>query len=330
LIDPIYSLPLDPHEYLGDFQRALVMSACPAGSILREVRFAPQYAVKGPALVLVSHPDGSERTVVVKMSGSPHGILTEASLFPVLSRLGLPVPTVLAGPAFDPDNPQVGPSLVMSYLPGTDLQCLSTSSTAGLETAGRLVLDGIARLHALTEAIRANEIGRQLPQTTLLTELRAIVERGGPWLQVPLFREAIRWLVPILAEIRAPLVFSNGDYQPANFLTDGERVVGYVDFELAGFEDSHYGVAKYRVYDMAPLHKAGFVERYLAAHQLSETDFAPRQAVRCLWTLQREISVPGDGPDNSYRDHVIRLLREALRRLDQPSSLTLPGFTPTR
>lgn len=311
----VFTIPTEPGEYLGTFQRALLLSACPAGTLITEARFAPQYMEKGPALVGLTCPDGSERTVVVKRSGSPHGVLTEARLFPVLARLGLPVPAVLAGPAFDPANPQSGPSMVMSYLPGTDLQRLSEASPAGLDVAGALVLDGIARLHSLTEAVLGEEIGRDLPRVALLTELRSVVERGGPWLQAPLFRQAVQQLVPILAEVRAPLVFSNGDYQPANFLTDGERVTGFVDFELACFEDPHYGVAKYRVYDMAPLHKAGFVERYLDAHQLSEADFAPRLAVRCLWTLQREIPVSGSDADNDYRSHVLQLLRGALRRL---------------
>jgi hypothetical protein len=311
----IYAIPRDPHEYLAPFQRALVLSACPRGTTIKGVRFAPQYTVKGPALVLVTHPDGSERTLVVKRSASPHGVLAEAQLFPVLTRLGLPVPAVLAGPAFDPHNPQTGPTTVSSYLPGTDLQRLSMASPAGLKTAGELVLEGIARLHSLTEAVRQEQIGRELPQTTLLTELRMVVERGGPWLQVPLFRQAVRQLVPILGEIRTPLVFSNGDYQPANFLSDRQRLVGFLDFELACFEDPHYGVAKYRVYDMAPFHQAGLVERYLESHHLSEVEFAPRLAIRCLWTLQREISLPGVNADNSYRQHVIQLLRQALRQL---------------
>jgi aminoglycoside phosphotransferase (APT) family kinase protein len=313
LKDRLFALPSAPHKYVAAFQRELLLSVCPGGTTVLEVRFAPQYTVKGPALVRVAHPDGSERTLVLKMSGSPHGIVTEAQLLPVLERLGLPVPRVLAGPAFNRDDPQTGPSMVMSYLPGTDLQRLSMASPAELDSAGKLVMDGIARLHSLTAAIRQEAIGRQLPQVTLLTELRHVIERGGPWLQAPLFRRAAQQLVPILAEIQTPLIFSNGDYQPANFLTDGQRVVGFLDFDLACFEDPHYGVAKYRVYDMAPLHKAGFVERYLNAHGLSEVDLAPRMAVRCLWTLQREIPIADR--DGEYGSHVIQLLREALQRL---------------
>jgi aminoglycoside phosphotransferase len=311
----VYTIPTDPFEYLGAFQHALVLSVCPRGTVITEVRFAPQYTAKGPALILVTHPDGGQQTLVVKMSRSVDGVVTEARLLPVLARLGLPVPVVLAGPAFDSADPRTGPAIVLSCMPGTDLQRLSSASPAGLETAGGLVLDGIACLHSLTELVRQEEIGRHLPQTTLLTELRTVVERGGPWLQVPLVRQAVQQLVPILAEIRTPLVFSNGDYQPANFLTDGQRVTGFVDFEMGCFEDPHYGVAKYRVYDMAPLNGAGFVERYLDARHLSEADFAPRLALRCLWTLQREISIPGQDEDGSYGDHVIQLLREALGHL---------------
>jgi aminoglycoside phosphotransferase len=311
----IYTVPTDPVAYLATFQRELVLSTCPRGSAITGVRFAPQWMVKGPALVTVTRPDGSEQKVVVKMSDCLNGVLTEAELLPVLTRLGLPVPAVLAPPAFDPQNPHTGPALVLSYLPGSDLQRLSEASPRGLETAGRLVMDGIARLHALTGAIRRQEVGHHLPQITLLTELRMVVERGGPWLQVPLFREAVQQLVPILAQIRTPLEFSNGDYQPANFLTDGESVTGFVDFVVACFEDPHYGVAKYRVYDMAPLNGAGFVEQYLEAHHLSEAEFAPRLAVRCLWTLQKEISIAELDAGDGYSRRVIQLLSEALRLL---------------
>src|SRR5262245_815401 len=102
----IYRVPSDPSEYLAAGQRALVLSTCPPGSTIRAMRFAPQFIEKGPALVVVTLPDGGEQTVVVKRSRSPHGVLIEAQLFPVLARLGLPVPALLAGPAFDPDDPQ--------------------------------------------------------------------------------------------------------------------------------------------------------------------------------------------------------------------------------
>ena len=44
-----------------------------------------------------------------------------------------------------------------------------------------------------------------------------------------------------------PLAFSSGDCNPGNFLSDGARLTGIVDFALACFEDPHIGFAKYRM-----------------------------------------------------------------------------------
>jgi thiamine kinase-like enzyme len=191
----------------------------------------------------------------------------------------------------------------------------------------------------VTERLNEEAAADHLVRRDLLTELRLIVERGGPWLLQPLFWQAVRQLIPVLARIDTPLVFSNGDYNPANFLSDGQQITGFVDFEMACFEDPHYGFAKYRVYDMYPFHKTGLVERYLQGCGLSETEFAPRLAVRCLWTLQREISVfaenarPHDWTEvfadasadtatddlqagqDGYRRHVLKLLRQSLEML---------------
>ena len=75
-----------------------------------------------------------------------------------------------------------------------------------------------------------------------------------------------------------------GTHQPANFLTDGERVTGFLDFEVACFRDPLMGIAKYPVYDLHPLNKAGFVDLYLTSKGLDHTDFAPRLALMCLET----------------------------------------------
>lgn len=100
-------------------------------------------------------------------------------------------------------------------------------------------------------------------------------------------------------------------------MTDGGTVAAFVDFEYARFEDPHYGFAKYRVYDMDPLNDAGMVESYLEWCGLSEREFAPRQAVRCLWTLQREVAARGGNAGMAnYRADVLGLLRQSLARLE--------------
>ena len=102
------------------------------------------------------------------------------------------------------------------------------------------------------------------------------------------------------------------DLNPGNFLAAGGRLTGFVDFAMARFEDPHYGLAKYPVYDLHPYAKAGIIGRYRRRHGVSPDAFAHRLAVRCVWTLQREIPVLGhDAALGAYRDGTLRLLRGA-------------------
>ena len=74
------------------------------------------------------------------------------------------------------------------------------------------------------------------------------------------------------------------------------------------------GIAKYPVYDLHPLNKAGFVDFYLEAKGYDHTDFAPRLALMCLTTLQKEISLrPTNAGEESYQRHVLQLLRDSIR-----------------
>lgn len=323
---------------LSAYQESLVLSAFPKGSQISHLgcigdRTGP------PIKIMVVTPEGTERAVLLRTSRLLNGVETETRVLPLLTQLGLPVPEMLAGPAYEPDGPDMGAVCVLSFLPGDNLQNLSQVSSVGVERASRLVLEAVGRLHQLTERLTQETRANHLIRYNLLMQLRLIVERGGPWVQQPLFWHAVRQLVPVLARIDTPLVFSNGDYNPANFLSDGEQITGFVDFEMACFEDPHYGFAKYRVYDMYPFFKAGLVERYLQECGLSEAEFAPRMAVRCLWTLQRELPVFEDkarpqnwaevfaretaGPDSDapqagidgYRRHVLNLLRQSLESL---------------
>jgi thiamine kinase-like enzyme len=132
------------------------------------------------------------------------------------------------------------------------------------------------------------------------------------------FAQAVELALPAVTAIDTPLAFSSGDYNPGNFLWDGERVTGFIDFTWACFEDPYISFAKYWLHDWFPLHKAGLVEHYLETQGLTLADFAPRLAVRCLWTLQREIpvtDVEGTSDYTRYRERVLGLLRRALHAL---------------
>lgn len=310
---------------LSPFQEQLILSVCPAGSRILSARFHRVVRLPGPIWVSITLPDGAERMLILRLDQRIGGVEREAAILPGLARLGLPVPTVLTGPIVDPTRPEWGAMTILNVLPGQDLLAYSWDAPPpALERAMRLVLDGVARLHALTDQIARDPIADQLPHITLLDELHGIVKRGGPWLDEPIFTTAIEQLLPIVSAINMPLVFSSGDYNPGNFLFEGEQLTGFIDFTWSCFEDPHIGMAKYWTCSWYPLDKAGIVERYLDEQQISFAEFAPRLAVRCLWTLQREIAVRGGEDilvDDEYESHadyrrrILDLLAKAMREI---------------
>jgi|GEM_PF-3119117 len=300
------------------FLVGLVLSAYPQGPgahILDCQSYRPG-EVEFPLRVGVLLPDGRKEACVLKAGRFKGAAEREAALLPVLARLGLTVPALLAGPLVHPEYPACGPFIVLSELPGQPLPWIGVN----LEQADlgcRLLFQGVERLHQLTPALRGENVAAMLEEKTLLSELQGIRSRAGPWLDQPLFSAAVARLVPVLAGVREELVFSNGDYNPLNFLYEGNQLTGWIDFGLACFEDPYIGFAKFIIwgfdsYGWGTGVKAGLVERYLYAHNLSRAEFAPRLALHCLWRLQREISVSGE-EDASYREAVLKVLEEALK-----------------
>ncbi len=250
---------------------------------------------------------GGSATVVLRSVRHPGGSIDrEAALLPALRTLGLPVPLLLAGPVRDPARPRSLPVVALSRLPGEDLQQTSLRGAAARDRAADLLAEAVRRLHALTPRLAVLPAGRFVPKGDLASHLETIVARGGPWMADPVFRRATERLRPVLARIRTPLVFSNGDYQPGNFLAQAGRLTGFLDFEFAWFEDPLYGFAKYPIYDIHPLIKADPVRRFCRAAGYRPEEFRPRLALGCLAVLQREIGARS--PRGTYRSRVLRLL----------------------
>ena len=184
-------------------------------------------------------------------------------------------------------------------------------SSSHAARAKRLLLDALETFDRLTAELQTHPCGRTLERRTLIQELERIP--SGAWDSEPVYANAIERLRPVLEEVHTPLCFTNGDHQPANFLTDGEGIVGFLDFEDSCFRDPLMGLAKYPVYDLHPLNKAGFTELYLRERGLTPAEFAPRIALMCLTTLQRSIAiVPESNDEEAYRDHVLKLLDETM------------------
>jgi aminoglycoside phosphotransferase (APT) family kinase protein len=256
---------------------------------------------------------------VIKTADRIVTIEREARVLEALAEVGLPVPTVLAGPVPLSEHPDMRAAMLLSELSGQSLPWLGLNSLSDADLTCRLVIQGVLRLHELTETIGRHGVTASLPRITLSAELDEIVQRGGEWLRVDLFARAVDYLHRTVRDAEVPLAFSNGDYNPLNFLSDGSTVTGWVDFEGACFEDPHIGFAKFLIWSRDDFGwgtgiKAGLVERYLYAQNVSRREFAPRLVLRCLHHLIREVS-PREEADAALRGHMLGLLEEGLADL---------------
>ena len=310
--------PWQPASNVDEFQVSFILDAYPAGTKIIDVNpYRPGY-MNYPYRVRVQLPGGQDEFCVLKADPLIGGIEREGKLLPVLQQLGLPVPSVLAGLKIHPDYPDGGALIVLSEIPGKPLPW-GKVTLEEVDFTCRLHQEAIYRLHLLTDQILSDKVAPTLPQKTLRSELEGIISRGGPWLEVPIFSEVVTHLQQILEDIQRPLIFSNGDYNPLNFLHDGKELTGWLDFTGACFEDPLIGFAKFLIWAFDNLgwgagKKAGLVERYLYTQDLSRPDFTPRLALRCLWRLQRDTSVANE-QDEFCRQAILKVLEEAFDSL---------------
>ena len=299
----------------------VLLSAYPRGAhILSAHAYRPGYR-SYPMRVHVRTPDGNAEYCVVKLGDRIDLIEREARVLTVLGALGFPVPRVLAGPVSVPEARGRQAAMILSELPGQPLPWLGTPSLVDADLTCRLLIHGVAQLHQLTERMRRHDIAKLLPRTTLVEELTAIVQQGGPWLHVDLFVRAVEALYRRIGAVELPLVFSNGDYNPLNFLHDGTALTGYIDFEHACFEDPHAGFAKFvtlsfDAYGWGTGSKVGLVERYLYTQNISRGEFVPRLVLRCLRRLQRDVAVNG-AADALQRNHMLHVLKDSLPTIER-------------
>jgi len=110
--------PWQPAANVDDFQVSLILAGYPPGTEMVEASpYRPGY-MHYPFRIRVQLPDGGEACCVLKADPLIGGIEREGMLLPVLTRLGLPAPSVLAGPSMHPDYPNGGALIVLSEMPG--------------------------------------------------------------------------------------------------------------------------------------------------------------------------------------------------------------------
>ncbi len=252
------------------------------------------------------------RYVVLRLSRNRGGVEREASVLPFLHSLGLPVPRLLAGPGRKTGSSES--FAVLEMLPGVTLQVLADSSELGASVAKRLLVDGIVRLFAAPPAVEQSSVADTLPRTSLHDEWVKLSDASGDWAPVPRYREAVRQLEShcLTASEETPLVFSNGDYQPGNFLSDGKTLTGFLDFEKAGFEDPLWTLARYPVYALEPFERAGLTQAVLDRLGFTERQFAVRVALFGLRTLRTK-TTPDGSRNGALRDRVRELVDRSLQ-----------------
>jgi aminoglycoside phosphotransferase (APT) family kinase protein len=305
--------------YGGPELEALVLSAYPVGTTVTAVEPYRSGYLRFPARVALALPDGAAGACVVKAGSPGERIAHEARVLVALAALGLPVPDVLAGPATLAQLGSATAAFVMRALPGEPLPWLGLSDLATADQTCRLLLEGVSRLHQLTPAVSAHPIAPHLLRRTLASELEALLRGSGAWLTLPGAREAVAYLQHAVPGIAGPLVFSNGDYNPLNFLHTDGRLSGFIDFEHACFEDPLLGFAKFIVwaYDdwgWGAGQKAGLVERALYQQNATRAEFLPHLVLRCLQTLRDAGAVPQHG-DEGPQAATLRVLAASMAQI---------------
>jgi aminoglycoside phosphotransferase (APT) family kinase protein len=304
---------------LSSFQDALVLSVCPQGTRVLEAQFVRTWLLPCPMRVRVALPSGQEETLILRLDRQPQGVEIETRLLPLLAQFGLPVATVLTGPVYDPEHPGLGAMSVVTLLSGTDLLEWSWRvPPTDYEWIERLVLDAVAQIQQVTPQMYDHALTMDLPRRTLLNELQRIEQHAGTWQNELLFMDALWQLIPHATQASTPLVFSNGDYNPANFLSDGHRLTGLVDFAAACFEDPYFGLAKYSTYAWLPFDVERLLDRFRQTQNISCADWALRQAIACLWTL-RQMPYHQEREDN--RAVIFQQLHQALSVLNDEANI---------
>jgi aminoglycoside phosphotransferase (APT) family kinase protein len=304
-------------DCLTDFQRQLVLSLFPAGSIITKADWM-QWMRPCPVAVDVRLAgDGPEQRVVLRRSRNPGGVEREALVLPELARLGLPVPRLLAAPSTDPKDDET--VSVLSFLPGVSLQDFAMRSEASLVTARTLAVQAINSLHSVTDSMWFNLVASEalgkVPKRRVWLAWRREQET---WDSQPDFGDTLRQRMEIASRnttLRTRIVFSNGDYQPGNFLTDGEDITGLLDFEKAGFADPLMNVARFPVYGIEPLNGAGIAAAFCDANGFTDSDLAIRVVIFGLRTLRTKLPVDAaqDAPQQrEFRARLLGVIRTAL------------------
>lgn len=295
---------------LSDIESQKILSISSNFKSIARALYFDNYDLPCPIMVEVLKEDGTFEKVVLRKTR--HGdVQKEVVVLRALHDFGLPVPQILVEP-FENENAEW--CAVYSLLSGENLQKLSSRSEEDLEQTKVLLIEAVQKLASAGEYISKHKTLKDLPRISLIEELEN-VRRDNEWTQDSLYKSAIKFLEVKLTTVTTPLILSNGDYQPGNFLAENGRITGFLDFESVSFQDPMMGFVKYPIYDLIPLSRTNVIEYFLETMGFTQEEFSLRLILGCLKILKKEIPLEGgDGEMREYRDRVLSILKKELGR----------------
>lgn len=258
-------------------------------SIISIESYRPDYLFF-PAQIKLELSNGEIEVCVVKTNSNKETILFEVEVLNALEEIGLQVPKVKSKVfKFIHEGVELAAVLIQE-LNGKALDWLGLNDLNLANITCQLTIQAVNRLHALTPDVLSHKVSAVIPKKTLSNELEFINENVGDWIMNPIFNDALELVKRIIPDVTTSLVFSNGDYNPLNFIAEEKSITGWIDFEYACFEDPYIGFAKFLLWaddnwGWSTGKKSGLVEKYLFANRISPTDFYIRLILRGLYYI---------------------------------------------
>lgn len=265
---------------------------------------------------------------------SPVDMYQEAQIHHVFEAQGIPAPRVF-GMIEDPL------SIVMERLPGR-IDSGSIEDEAARQQVRDEFVDIVARVHALP-LDTFERVGLKVPQTPeeVVMNLYAPAEaifNDRVRRPFPLMRFIAQWLRRNIPQDRNRLSFVN--YDAGQFLHDGERVTGLIDFEVSSFGDPAAELAGLRLRNTAePL---GDLSKMIARYETLTGDRISKQLIEyhtagfcgvngfLMWPLAFATTMEQDYI--AYMNYMIATGRWAIRAIAEHVGVTLtePGMPQER
>lgn len=263
-------------------------------SIISLESYRPDYQFF-PARIKVELSDNKFDVYVLKASRKD-SILYEVELLTALNEIGLPVPQIKSE-VFEFTYEGITYSgVLMEELKGKSLQWLGVKDLNTADSTCQLAIKAIKTLHSLTPDILNHKISRIIPVKTLKDELNFLIENSSEWKNNQVFQTALELMKKQVPKVTTPLVFSNGDYNPLNFICEEDRILGWIDFEHACIEDPYIGLAKFFLwadddYGWGMGRKSGLVEKFLFENAVAPHEFYIRLILRGLTYIQNKSTI---------------------------------------